>query len=330
MFKKIERSGFTLVELLVVIAIIGILVGLLLPAVQAAREAARRMQCSNNVKQLVLAAHNYHDAYKKFPIGHHFVGTPVGTEGRGLAYGWSFALLPFIEQGNLYNQFDSRFPVHERTVTRNGILAGTPLTAFNCPSDIKPPTIDLASEAIRPAATSSYKGVNGAYNNYHVPGNAAGLNNGVFERDTRGNYGIQSISDGTSNTAIIGETRWGMNGSNPRGTRTYVYGAADPGSPWARGATECLFINAQRAINWPLTNAGNRTAGSFHTGGAQFGFGDGSVHFISENIDHTSSNWFPAAPFMQGAAAPLSTLPFGTYQRLFAVADGHVITGLDL
>lgn len=327
---RLKRFGFTLVELLVVIAIIGVLVGLLLPAVQAAREAARRMQCSNNLKQLGLACHNYHDAHKKFPIGHHFVGTPENGTSRGLAYGWSFALLPYVEQGNLYNQFDTRFTVFERTITRNGILAGTPLATFDCPSDTKPPTIDLASEAIRPAATTSYKGINGAYNNYHVPGNAAGLNNGVFERDSRGVYGIQNLTDGTSNTAMIGETRWGMNGANPRRTRTYLYGAADPGSNWARGATECLLINAQRAINWPLTNAGNRTAGSFHTGGAQFVFGDGSVHFISQNIDHTSSGWFAAAPYMQGATAPLNTQPFGTYQRLFAVADGQVLQGLDL
>jgi prepilin-type N-terminal cleavage/methylation domain-containing protein len=329
---RLKRSGFTLVELLVVIAIIGILVGLLLPAVQAAREAARRMQCSNNLKQLGLAAHNYHDAYKKFPIGHHFVGTPDSGATRGLAYGWSFALLPFIEQGNLYNQFDTRYTVFERTITRNGILAGTPLSSFDCPSDIKPPTIDLASEAIRPAATTSYKAINGSYNNYHVPGNASGLNNGTFERDSRGNYGIQNLTDGTSNTAIIGETRWGMNNSTPRRTRTYLHGAADPNTHgWAQGATECLFINASRAINWPVASqAGNRTAGSFHTGGAQFVFGDGSVHFISENIDHTSSGWFPTAPYMQGAAAPLNTLPFGTYQRLFAVGDGHIIQGLDL
>ena len=326
---RLRKVGFTLVELLVVIAIIGILVGLLLPAVQAAREAARRMQCSNNVKQLVLAAHNYHDAYNKFPIGHHFVGTPAGTANRGLAYGWGFGLLPFIEQNNLYSQFDNRFPVHEKTVTRNGILAGTPLAAFSCPSDTKPPTIDLPSEAIRPTASSSYKGINGAYNRYHVPGDPAAYTNGVFDRDSRGVYGIQNITDGTSNTAMIGETRWGMNGATPRGTRSHIYGAADPGNYWAAGATECLFINGQRAINWPLTNAGNRTAGSFHTGGAQFGFADGSVHFISENIDHTSSGWFQAAPYMQGAAAPLNTLPFGTYQRLFAVADGQVIQ-LDL
>ncbi len=331
-FERVQNRGFTLVELLVVIAIIGILVGLLLPAVQAAREAARRMQCSNNVKQLVLAAHNYHDAYKKFGIGHHFVGTMSGTANRGLGYGWAFGLLPYIEQGNLYNQFNSSFAVHIVSPTVfNGTLAATPQAAFSCPSDIKPPTIALTSEAINPTATSSYKGINGPYNNYHTPGQADGLNSGVYQRDSRGCYGIQNITDGTSNTAMIGETRWGMNGANPRITRTYIYGAVDPNTTgYAQGATEGVLVNAFRAINWPLTNAGNRTAGSFHTGGAMFGFGDGSVHFISENIDHTSSGWFAAAPYMQGAAAPLNTLPFGTYQRLFAVGDGQVISGLDL
>ncbi len=319
-----KRSGFTLVELLVVIAIIGILVGLLLPAVQAAREAARRMQCSNNLKQITLAAHNYHDAHKSFPYGHHFVGT-----WGGLAYSWSFSLLPYIEQGNLYNQFNTSLPVHDYASSNNGVLAATTQAAFSCPSDIKPETIALASEAINPTATSSYKASNGAYNRYHTPGDPRDFNNGAFDRDSRGApTKMSTLSDGTSNTILFGETRWGMNGQ--RRTRTYLYGAADPGSFWARGATECVLVNGFRAINWPLTSAGNRTAGSFHTGGAQFGFGDGSIHFISENIDHTQSGWFAAYPYMQGNTAPQNTLPFGTYQRLHAVGDGFVIQGLDL
>lgn len=180
-----------------------------------------------------------------------------------------------------------------------------------------------------PTATSSYKGSNGAYNRYHTPGDPIAYNNGSFDRDSRGApTKIGSITDGTSNTIIFGETKWGMNGQ--KRNRTYLYGAADPGSFWAKGATECVLVNGFRAINWPLTSAGNRTAGSFHVGGAQFGFGDGSVHFISENIDHTQSNFFAAAPYMQGAAAPKNTLPFGTYQRLHAIADGLVIQGLDL
>ena len=92
-------NGFTLVELLVVIAIIGILVGLLLPAVQAAREAARRMQCTNNLKQIGLAMHNYHDTYRSFPIGHHFPG-----QGNGTGWTWTYSILPFIEQSSLYGQ----------------------------------------------------------------------------------------------------------------------------------------------------------------------------------------------------------------------------------
>lgn len=330
----LQRVGFTLVELLVVIAIIGVLVGLLLPAVQAAREAARRMQCSNNVKQLALAMHSYHDTYNRFPYGHHFRGVlngPTAANG-GLAYSWSFALLPYIEQGNLYNQFNSSFPVMEKTITRNGILAGTPLAAFSCPSDTKPPTISLpATEAINPAATSSYKVPNGSYNVYAAaaPGGASDLNqlNGIFDRNNRGApHGINNITDGTSNTFIVCETKWGMVTAIGR-TRTYIYGASDfpTGVLFATGATECLMVNGQLAINWKV-NPGHRTAGSFHTGGAQFGFADGSVHFISENIDHTQSGYNAAWPYRQSAAG----LPYGTYQRLFSVADGFVLDKLEL
>ncbi|MEQ1826431.1 MAG: DUF1559 domain-containing protein [Pirellula sp.] len=327
-----KSRGFTLVELLVVIAIIGILVGLLLPAVQAAREAARRMQCSNNLKQLALAAHNYHDANRKFPIGQHLFGTLVGGASRGLGYNWSFGLLPYIEQSSIYNQFDNRFPVFERTITRNGILAGTPLPAFSCPSDKKPPTIDLASEGIRPTATTSYKAVNGAYNNGYstLTNSDPSAFNGVFERDSRAIYGINNLTDGTSNTILFAETRWGMNASGR--TRTYIYGATDPGSPWASGASECSFVNGGTAMNWVITvatSSANRTAGSFHTGGAQFALGDGSVHFLSENIDHSASGYFAAAPYMQGATAPRNTQPFGTYQRLFAVSDGLVVQAVE-
>ena len=327
-----KSNGFTLVELLVVIAIIGILVGLLLPAVQAAREAARRMQCSNNIKQLALASHNYHDTHKKFPIGQHLYGNTTGGVFRGLGYNWSFALLPFIEQSSIYNQFDNRFPVFEKTITKNGLLAGTPLAAFSCPSDLKPPTIELTSEAINPAVTSSYKAVNGAYNNGYsnLTNTDQVAFNGTFERDSRAVFGMTNLTDGTSNTIIIAETKWGMNAS--KRTRTYVYGASDPTTTFATGASECSFVNGQTPMNWVITvavSSANRTAGSFHPGGAQFAFGDGSVHFISENIDHTASAYFAAAPYMQGSTAPRNTMPFGTYQRLFAVADGLVVQGIE-
>ena len=320
------RHAFTLIELLVVIAIIAILIALLLPAVQQAREAARRTQCKNNLKQIALAGHNYHDVYNVFPIGQHFIGAGTPAAGRGLGYAYSFSLLPYMELGNLYNQFDNRFPVFEKTITRNGILAGTPQPTWSCPSDLKPPVIDLASEAIRPAATSSYKGACGAYNGFYTAGEASQLRNGIFERDNRGCYGFRDITDGSSNTIVFAETRWGM---NPAGqNRTYLYGAGDPASltnGFVSGATEGLFLNGFAAMNSFVSGLGNRTAGSFHTGGAQFGLGDGSVRFISNNIDHSQSGYFAAAPYMRGSTAPNNTIPFGTYQRLFAVADGQVI-----
>lgn len=145
-----KRVGFTLVELLVVIAIIGILVGLLLPAVQAAREAARRMQCSNNLKQLGLAAHNYADAHKTFPSG--FVsslidpGAPAAAE--LTVWTWGAFILPFIEQGNLANTLQvSKLPLSAALATPAGLVAATtPLAGFACPSDSGPALNDFGQQ----------------------------------------------------------------------------------------------------------------------------------------------------------------------------------------
>lgn len=116
-FRRSSRRAFTLVELLVVIAIIGILVGLLLPAVQAAREAARRMQCQNNLKQMGLALHNYHDTYNSFPGGTTINGPCCGTPAQMT---WAIAILPFIEQSSIYNQYDSRLsPGYTRRRNQN-------------------------------------------------------------------------------------------------------------------------------------------------------------------------------------------------------------------
>ncbi len=324
-----ERNAFTLVELLVVIAIIGILVGLLLPAVQAAREAARRMQCSNNVKQLALALHNYHDAYNKFPAGQHHRGvlnpTP-GTNSGGMGYSWAFALLPYIEQGNLYNTFDKSFVIMHPTINRP--LISTPQATYSCPSDTKPVTMNDGM-AMPNSATSSYQACGTSYDGWDGSTPTGSTNtlrwNGAFERNNRDNYGIKNLSDGTSNQFMVAETKWDM--TTARNNRSRIYGASDVVA-YANLATNALMINGQWTMNRTQPQGGmqpHRTAGSNHTGGAQFGFGDGSVHFISENIDHTSTPWIDnASAYKQATGA--AALPYGTYQRMFSTSDGLVVT----
>ncbi len=285
-----RQSGFTLVELLVVIAIIGVLVGLLLPAVQAAREAARRMSCGNNLKQLGLAMHNYHDTYKKFPYGHsytgHFDGNPLDAQG-GTGWGLFAGALSFLEQGNQQNLINFSYPAGELTVTRNRVVCQTPLAIFACPSDTKP--LQFNDGAIPNSATSSYQGCGTSYDGWAGNALSASPNtlryNGVFERSNRGApYGISNITDGTSNCVMVVETKWDMDAD--RRNRSRIYAGKDI-VDFAQGATNCLMINGQWTMNW-TERRGNpqphRTASSNHTGGAQFCFADGSVRFIGQNF----------------------------------------------
>ncbi|MCC7336609.1 MAG: DUF1559 domain-containing protein [Pirellulaceae bacterium] len=220
-------SGFTLVELLVVIAIIGILVGLLLPAVQAAREAARRMQCSNNVKQLGLAMHTYHDAHRKFPASVQSQRLPTGLNPlnyRDTTWSttWTIAILPFIEQGNLWNMWDSALGLAD-TVQQRAVVSAN-LTAMQCPSD---PMADGKSLNVGNIdfARGNY-GANHGGGNYHRDNNpatmggvldtpdwsafnvVAGSNRGMFAASLGSaswSAKIGDVTDGTSNTVMVGE-----------------------------------------------------------------------------------------------------------------------------
>ncbi len=333
--QNMKRSrGFTLVELLVVIAIIGILVGLLLPAVQAAREAARRMQCSNNLKQLGLSLHNYESTHRKFPIG--FRDT-VATNGRFFDGGWSWAaaVLPFIEQGPLYNTLDLRFHPYGTGADpagANTAAMSVVLPTFRCPSDISPQTVgNNAGNAngIANIAVSSYAGVLGAYDGQwcQVSGttNVRGVRNHglLVVNDARS---IAQVTDGTSNSLAIGEVSWRPLVGGEGSERQYILGNITTGggplctNSGAANNGAHLHLRATRhKLNGPQATAEKHKAfHSYHVGGAHFALIDGSVRFVSETIEHTNTN------FGDPGAGEFG--PYGLYQRLASIDDGAAIS----
>ena len=346
-----RRLGFTLIELLVVIAIIAILIALLLPAVQQAREAARRTQCRNNLKQLGLAMHNYHDVHSIFPIGHQWrpYGAPsatlangAGTPG-GCGWGWSAFLLPFLDAGNLYNQFNFNMSMADCFCTfgapdlsfgpeQNKPLVATPMPWARCPSSTAPEAYGWGTAPdpdFLTLAVTSYKGCTGAYNGGHgrVPEQGSQWTNGLFFRDS--NITIRDISDGTSNTIMVGESNWATwlpPGNNTQyGAR--LYGIVRPHTGNAKSGSNVLMSQAFHPMNPPPTLGGtvSESFHSPHTGGVFFLFSDGSVQFLSENIQHTQHDWGPGSTATTAFDAANGGVGFGTYQRLAARNDGLVI-----
>jgi len=261
------QSGFTLIELLVVIAIIAVLVALLLPAVQQAREAARRSTCKNNLKQIGLALHNYHDTHSVFPPGY----------------------------------------INDWGVALNGQHMLTPLESFRCPSDIAPTFNTSRSthnvlgwNFFLP--TSNYVGLNTGLRETTGSGGYTGVDailhshqhtTGIFWADSR--VKMRDITDGTSNQILVGERAWRYRTANCRNlgesASLYVTGAGDFVSNVKQGDSDALGVIG-RGVNGetPNCNAGIAATNPFsslHVGGAQFVFGDGRVRFISENTDLT-------------------------------------------
>ncbi|QDS89093.1 putative major pilin subunit [Rosistilla ulvae] len=275
------RKGFTLVELLVVIAIIGILVGLLLPAVQQAREAARRMSCTNNLKQLGLAIHNYHDVFRVFP--------PGGNGSYDLAVrsnqlSLHTFLLPFLEQGNVHDQID--FSGSSYLTERNS--SANRVDAFLCPSSTREfdATTSGGSLSYPDLYTAHYlgvmgpKGVNaqtgGTYQSDETLASNGGFaRQGVFYDLSKIKF--RDITDGTSNTFALGELSW-----NDAGTvfRMWVRGCG------GSACTSCKNIVDGIGITPAVSgNFNNVSFGSQHPGGAHFVQCDGSVRFVSETVD---------------------------------------------
>jgi len=283
-----RRRGFTLIELLVVIAIIAVLVALLLPAVQQAREAARRTQCKNNLKQIGLAMHNYHEQFSCFPPGYisinsttHLMSATDGTSGAG----WGVMLLPQIDQGSLFNKLNLNLPITDPV---NTPLIVTPLSAYTCPTDTSPARTFTIAEESNPSnvlatlATSNYAGAFGtvslddcenAPGTAPVASNGQCLGNGAVFHNSR--TLLRDFTDGTSSTILAGErkTRPELN------WWTTWAGMVAGGQETGQRVLGCM----DHTPNHPATHFDDFS--SHHVGGTQFVMADGHVRFVSENID---------------------------------------------
>jgi prepilin-type N-terminal cleavage/methylation domain-containing protein len=305
-----KRVGFTLIELLVVIAIIAILIGLLLPAVQKVREAAARTSCSNNLKQLALACHNYHDQTGTLPYDNSPEAGNSGTWGMGgTNWSWIAHALPHFEQGPLYNSIAALGGGNIDTVTLSAAYTANPLflnvnmKALLCPADTPPDALkgnraDLGGNQI---GLTNYKGVSGANWGWTftvagtgsciTPGDTNGLADGdglFFRGDGNKKKKLTAIRDGTSNTFMIGEDIPLYNNwcSWPYSNNAVGTCAIPPNyqMPPAMAASPG---------NWPTTYSFR----SVHTNGLQFALGDGSVRFVNQNIDLPT---YRAAATIQG------------------------------
>jgi prepilin-type N-terminal cleavage/methylation domain-containing protein len=354
------RVGFTLVELLVVIAIIGVLVALLLPAVQAAREAARRSQCTNNIKQLALACIAYHDAHGEFPPALTYTEAALTAKG-GLMNAhsnslhgpnWAIMILPFIEQQALYKQFDLTKYI---SADENRVPRGQTIETMLCPTD-------AAYNRQVFSVPGPLGGENWARGNYGANSSISHAKDGNiawsptrldtafywFETGwtwTRGVMGantalsIKQIEDGTSNTVLLAELRAGLSVSDRRGI--WAMGMAGASSVWAHATDDCIGPNsclpgadnilgsartvAEIGESTMLQNcmavgsggtASNQAAPrSQHIGGVMVAFTDGSVAFITENVE-THHGSFNIAYDSDGF------LDFGAWEKIMSSSDG--------
>ncbi|QDU40707.1 putative major pilin subunit [Maioricimonas rarisocia] len=335
--------GFTLIELLVVIAIIAILIALLLPAVQQAREAARRTQCRNNLHNVGLALHNYMDVHGALPSGTSatYNANNVTATPEFESWGWSALILPYLDQAPVYNQLDVTGRSLHATIEAVFAVGGAsamddafpPISVYQCPSDQTGPR--LQNGMVR----NHFNGLaNGPDNSWrpptlNYPGNHGGVAGDIRVPDdttdrhpfgllyTGSSVKMRDITDGSSNTFLVGEREFRC------GAGTWL-GARNPDGNGPHG-NDYNLARIRIPLNDPLNTGNDRCTDGFssaHEGGAFFLMADGSVRFVSENIDFNNAgaperndngiNW----PGDVGGAAGLNNL--GTYQRLGMRRDG--------
>ncbi|WDI42305.1 DUF1559 family PulG-like putative transporter [Bremerella sp. P1] len=321
------RRGFTLVELLVVIAIIGVLIALLLPAVQQAREAARRMQCTNNMKQIALALHNHHDTYGQLPAGY----PDSAAHGGNPEFAWTVQIFPFMDLNNEYEVMrvgDTKLyvildalgnlpgssAISDYPSQWQGFVQATSqlLPAWNCPSSTNEVDKQFSDGSFTAddgtSYNNTYKRDEGVARSTYVGNHGNSSNFGTA--DSGGvfvyvkEFGFEDITDGTSNTLMIGEK------SVPGVTYDEMTWLGAPKS--AGNGNHCAAICS--SVNYPMNPAvvvGNpRSRNPFvsqHPGGCNFAFVDGSVHFLAETIEFKTSK------------------PYGVYQALGIRNDGQTV-----
>lgn len=283
-------AAFTLVELLVVIAIIGILVGLLLPAVQAAREAARRMQCANNLKQIGLGLLNYESAYRRYPKGGAgAVSLTNATTIARMRLSWGAAILPFIEENNIYDQIDLRLPY----IHPNNFAAGrTTVKTYICPTSPRQELLRPNGDALSAPelyARTDYGGNYGerslrchpqnCQNNYQTGGGGRG----TLMLGTDQDVAIKDITDGMSNTVMVGEAPEGLHSiwighKNVFDQSVPLDARVSDASTW----TPCL--TPFKSTQGNFCDFGQEFH-SYHSGGSNFAIADGSTHFLANQTD---------------------------------------------
>jgi prepilin-type N-terminal cleavage/methylation domain-containing protein/prepilin-type processing-associated H-X9-DG protein len=279
-------AGFTLIELLVVIAIISVLIALLLPAVQAAREAARRAQCCNNLMQLGIALQSYESSHEMLPPGVVNPTGPILDQPKGYHFGWLVQILPYCEQRNIYNHLNYQIGVYE---TQNLTTRTNLVRSFLCPSD------PGANRGPTGVALANYAG---SHNDIEAPINTN--NNGVLFLNSTIRF--EDITDGTSQTIYVGEKlNDGLGEGWASGTRATLRNMGLPVNATKRTASTKSGLDSDDGESDGATSGAASTSfdtlsfvgsyGSRHPGGANFVFGDGSVRFLKNSAGPNVFHW---------------------------------------